>query len=85
MYRNNSGVFQTTTVKAGGNSGDCIVDSSVITGTGPTSSMYCLRSLDTATSQKVTVNIDLNGPSPVVGYEKTNQEIVNIPFLYNCK
>ena len=69
------GVFQTTTVKAGGNSGDCIVDSSVITGTG-TYEFYVIASADsdTAISQKVTVNIDLNGPSPVVGYEKTKPE-----------
>ena len=72
------GVFQTMTVKEGGNSGDCTVDNSVISGTGAYE-FYVIASADTdtAVSDKVTVSIDLNGPSPVINYEKTAPD--------NCK
>lgn len=70
------GVFQTTTVKEGGNSGDCLVDSNVITGTG-TYEFYVIATSadsDTSVSDKVKVDIDLNGPSPVINYNKTAPE-----------
>lgn len=69
------GVFQTSTIKAGGNSGDCVVDSSVVSGTG-SYEFYIIASAgsDTSTSDKVKVAIDLNGPSPVVNYAKTTPE-----------
>jgi uncharacterized repeat protein (TIGR01451 family) len=61
-----------------GNSGNCVVDSSVITADG-TYEFYIVAKAgtDEVTSDKVSVVIDLVGPAPVVNYTKTVASCTN--------
>lgn len=74
-YEKTYGLFQTMTLKAGGNSGDCLVNNTVIP-ENKTYEFYITASAgsETVTSSSVFVKIDRKGPSPVTNYSKTSTE-----------